>query len=111
MQKFTFLVSLCVVAPVWAGPKLIAPPFGFERNDGQTSGEVRYFSRGPSSTLFLTDHKAVLSLPGASVEMTLKGASRRARPEAVDLEPGAVNYFIGETSSAWRRSIPRYSRV
>jgi uncharacterized protein (TIGR03437 family) len=89
----------------------MTPPLGFERNDGQTAGEVRYFSRGPSSTLFLTGHKAILSFQGASLEMTPQGANPAPRIEAVDREPGAVNYLIGEDSSQWRRSVPRYERV
>lgn len=43
--------------------------------------------------------------------MTLAGANPAARIEALDRAPGAVNYFIGEDSSRWRRSIPRYGRV
>lgn len=77
-------------------PKFMTQPIGFERNDGQTASEVRYFSRGPSATLFLTERRAVLSLHGASLEMTLKGASPAGHIEAFDSAPGAVNYFIGE---------------
>lgn len=43
--------------------------------------------------------------------MTLAGANPAARIEALDRTPGEVNYFIGEDSSQWRRSIPRYERV
>ena len=70
------LVAVVLLAPVWAKPKLMTQPLGFERNEGQTASQVKYFSRGPSCKLFLTEHKAVLSLPGAALEMTLKGANR-----------------------------------
>jgi len=98
MTTTRLIASLCVLAPVWAGPKLMTQPLGFERNDGQTSSEVRYFSRGPSSTLFLTARKAVLSFQGASLEMTLAGANPAARIEALDRTPGDVNYFVGQDS-------------
>ncbi len=111
MTNCGFIVALCVSAQVWAAPKLMTQPLGFERNDGQTASEVRYFSRGPASTLFLTASKAVLSFQGASLEMALQGANPAARIEGVDRAPGAANYFIGADSSRWRSSIPRYARV
>jgi hypothetical protein len=40
MMTSRFIADLCVLAPVWAAPKLMTQPLGFERNDGQTSSEA-----------------------------------------------------------------------
>ena len=104
------LVAVVLLAPVWAKPKLMTQPLGFERNEGQTASQVKYFSRGPSCKLFLTQHKAVLSLPGAALEMTLQGANRESPLQPEEQLPGAVNYLIGDPSQ-WHRAISLYARV
>ncbi len=111
MTTLQVIVGLAVLTPAWAAPKLMTQPLSFERNDGQTATEVRYFSRGPSSALYLTARKAVLSFHGTSLEMRPENANPKASLEAEDCTPGEVNYFIGEDTSRWRRSIPRYERV
>ena len=40
-------------------------PLSFEPNAGQTDGRVKFFSRGPGYTVFLTGDEAVLALPRA----------------------------------------------
>src|SRR5437763_4383940 len=40
-------------------------PLSFEDNQGQTSADVRFLSRGNGYALFLTDNEAVLSLQSA----------------------------------------------
>src|SRR5688572_1604015 len=39
-------------------------PLSFAANEGATDARVRFLSRGPGYTLFLTDSEAVLSLGG-----------------------------------------------
>src|SRR5688572_8713313 len=39
-------------------------PLSFEANQGQTASQVRFLSRGPGYTLFLTPTEAVLALRG-----------------------------------------------
>ena len=41
-------------------------PLSFEPNSGQTDGDVRFLSRGPGYTLFLTGDQAVLRLKSKS---------------------------------------------
>ena len=47
-------------------PKLLASygklPLGFEANQGQVRGPVKFLSRGRGYTIFLTDDEAVLTL-------------------------------------------------
>jgi hypothetical protein len=95
-------------------------PLGFEPNDGQVDGQVRFLARGSGYGLFLTATEAVLALQTpagrdrpserAVVRMKLASASRHVRIEGLDALPGTVNYFVGDPSR-WRRSVPSYARV
>ncbi len=116
-------------------------PLSFEANWGQTNKRVRFVSRGPGYTLFLTPDAAVLSLrnpgrevrtrdpnrrPGqaksatrakpaqngsAVVSMRLVGASPNLETIGVDKLPGRSNYLIGRDHSKWRTNVPRYAKV
>ncbi|HUO05401.1 MAG TPA: SBBP repeat-containing protein, partial [Candidatus Binataceae bacterium] len=111
-------------------------PLSFERNDGQTNGQVKFLSRGSGYTLFLTPSGAVLTLSkptdenhhaahqknvdkkanrekvkGAAVRVSLIGADRSAKIEGQDEQTAKANYFIGNDPKKWHRNIPLYSRV
>ena len=109
-------------------------PLGFEPNQGQTDGAVRFLSRGPGYTLFLTPTEAVLALRGpeetlppnpspllkgegerggqvVTVRMKLIGANPKLETTGLDVLPGTVNYFRGKDPKHWRRHIPTYARV
>ncbi|WP_114209708.1 SBBP repeat-containing protein [Acidisarcina polymorpha] len=112
-------------------------PLSFEANQGQTDPQVRFLSRGPGYSLFLTGHAAVLALskrtpqPGKAssdrplpsaiakdqkfetevVRMELVGASGGLQVSGTDPLPGKVNYFTGSDPSKWHSSIPTYARV
>jgi len=105
-------------------------PLGFERNHGQTDGQVQFVSRGHGYTLFLTGDEAVLELgktgsvpstaaaavksnPSASglVRMRLVAASAGVKATGLDELPGKSNYFIGNDRSKWRSSVPNYAKV
>jgi hypothetical protein len=57
--------------PAEIQPKLLASygklPLGFEANQGQVRGPVKFLSRGHGYTIFLTDDEAVLTLRKSSV--------------------------------------------
>lgn len=102
-------------------------PLSFSANEGATDGRVRFLSRGPGYTLFLTDSEAVLRLDGPStgrppksapsgrdeaiLRMRLLGAN--PTPVAAGLEPmaGKSHYFIGDDPSQWRADVSTYSKV
>ena len=106
-------------------------PMRFESNVGQTDARVKFLSRGPGSTLFLTANEAVLSLRANSaaskhraghgaenpsarravVRMALVGASNNPEVVGEDALPGRSNYFIGNNSSKWHAGVPGYARV
>jgi hypothetical protein len=113
-------------------------PLAFEENQGQTSPEVRFHSRGDGYELFLTSQEVVLGLrqpmptqpasrdravrlrgdrktsvldKGSYLRMRLKGANPTPEIVAAGLLPGRVNYFIGNDPNKWRTDVRVYSQV
>jgi len=108
-------------------------PLQFEANRGQTHKDVRFLSRGPGYSLYLTADEAVLvlstptpdtprnardtrrdpKLQGKSValRMSLVGAARKPQVTGLDELPGKANYFIGKDRSKWRTNAPTYAKV
>ncbi|HUZ47705.1 MAG TPA: SBBP repeat-containing protein [Terriglobia bacterium] len=100
-------------------------PLSFELNQGQTSEQVKFLSRGPGYALFLTNDDAVLALKGTAQEVGKKGQAAKSTvlrmklaganqsPKVAGLEelPGKSNYLIGKDSTKWRTNIPNYAKV
>ena len=95
-------------------------PLAFEQNQGQTSEEVKFLSRGAGYTLFLTSADAVLALRKTSHEgnpaqtvlrMKLRGGSPASRVAGRGELPGRTNYLIGRDPEKWRRGVARFERV
>jgi hypothetical protein len=113
-------------------------PLSFESNSGQTDKNVKFLSRGPGYSLFLTGDEAVIELkkavpqsselkglhvrqPGeakkqtatksAVLRMKLTGANAANRVMGEDELPGKVNYFIGNDPSKWRTNVATYAKV
>ncbi len=107
-------------------------PLTFERNDGQTDPQVKFLSRGPGYSLFLTERSAVLSIPAASkpspakdgiaapkaidtkvsvLRVDLAGSKPPTRIEGEDLQDSVSNYFVGKDRTKWRSAVPNYGQV
>ena len=105
-------------------------PLTFEANQGQMDPQVRFVSRGPGYTAFLTGDGMVLSLRaqqvvanrGANVvpaspakyttlQFRLLGAARNPAVVGEVPQPGRVNYFIGNNPAKWQRNVPTYAQV
>jgi Beta-propeller repeat/Abnormal spindle-like microcephaly-assoc'd, ASPM-SPD-2-Hydin len=113
-------------------------PLTFEANQGQTSSEVRFISRGKGYTAFLTAGEVVLALRpnqpvsaqpmsdmaapnfapnksqppmGATVQFKLVGVAQNPAVIGEDPLPGRVNYFIGRDPAKWHTNVPTYARV
>lgn len=107
-------------------------PLRFEANRGQLASPVKFTSRNPSHTLFLTANEAVLELQkqgsktqrenesanfapsqpeSAIVKMKLVGASPESNVIALDELPGKSNYFIGDDPRRWRTNVANFARV
>ncbi len=109
-------------------------PMRFETNVGQVNPQVRFISRGPGYSLFLTPTEAVMTLqaseggsqgkkthpgelesaarnPQSVVRMKLAGAHPAPQLEGLDALPGKSNYLVGNDQGQWRRNVTSYSRV
>lgn len=112
-------------------------PMTFESNRGQTAKQVKFVSRGPGYSLFLTPTEAVIALKQDSSESKPSAKSRPVRahgrkpvetgcsvlrislddaaksPAVTGLDPlpGKANYFIGNDPRKWHTNLPTYSRV
>jgi hypothetical protein len=109
-------------------------PLSFEVNEGQTDAKVKFLSRGPGYTLFLTGDEAVFSLRGskaggvalparhqstpmlvptanAVLRMKLRNSNHAAKVTGVDELAGTSNYFIGNDPAKWRTNVPTYAKV
>jgi uncharacterized repeat protein (TIGR01451 family) len=98
---------------------------------------AKFVTRGPGYSLFLGPEGAILSTVSHSntdskqrdskkqnsakrdaspvrvnsLQMKLAGANPNASLTAADLLPGKSNYFLGNDSAKWRRSVPQFARV
>ncbi len=91
-------------------------PLIFEANRGQTDARVKFLSRGPGYTLFLTESEAVLSLRGTDGKghaLRVKLLDAKAEPKMTGLArlPGVSNYFIGRDRSKWQTGVPHFAKV
>ena len=105
-------------------------PLHFEMNTGQFAREVRFASRTPTSTLFLTASEATLIMAGsrvprdgiaiershqrrtaAAVRLRPVGARRGVRPAPLDQLRARINVVRGKDRSRWRQDVPAFERV
>jgi hypothetical protein len=106
-------------------------PLTFEVNRGQIDPHVRFVSRGPGYTAFLTGDGMVLSLrakrvatsPATALDVPASSTKKSAlrfrllgaakNPSVVGEIPqvGRVNYFVGNNPAKWQKNIPTYGRV
>jgi len=110
-------------------------PLSFEANQGQTDPRVKFVSRSPGYSLFLTNDEAVFSLrvgktkaradsrhsgptqpsglPNKQtlVRMKLVNSNRSAKVTGENQLQGKSNYFVGNDPEKWRSNIPNYGRV
>jgi Big-like domain-containing protein/centrosomal CEP192-like protein/beta-propeller repeat-containing protein/ASPM-SPD-2-Hydin domain-containing protein/HYDIN/CFA65/VesB family protein len=147
LRLFSWLALLATVpiatgaanpaSPTPAGPSLIAAygnlPLSFEANVGQVDPSVKFISRGPGYTLFLTATKVAVNLrsgprpdhrlfvdraektPTLSnsvvIQMNLVGASQETPVRGLDELPGKANYFIGNDPAKWHTNVATYGKV
>jgi len=112
-------------------------PLFFEPNLGQghldpADRRTKFVTRGPGYSLFLGPEGAILSTVSqpnldskkedpqqrnaslarvSSLQMKLAGANPHATLTGTDLLPGKSNYFIGNDSAKWQRSVPQFASV
>jgi len=108
-------------------------PMRFERNQGQTTDNVKFLSRGQGYTVFLTPTETVMALSqpeefaktanvrhgrpapqkkmATALRMTLVGANRAPQMEGIDELPGKSHYFVDSDPAKWRTNVPQYAKL
>ncbi|HUO06434.1 MAG TPA: choice-of-anchor D domain-containing protein [Candidatus Binataceae bacterium] len=124
------------IAKADAAKAIAGMPLYFERNAGQTAASVKFLSRAPRYSLFLTDDaSAVFAMVAGStgksripagflskqtdegkltesvLRIRMIGANQHPQAEAMEPLQGRVNYLIGSDSKKWHTDIPTYGRV
>ena len=109
----------------------LSTPMYFEQNVGQTDAQVRFLSRGPSYSVFLTRSGPVFSLAATSrapvacklpscakaarkadvVRMAFANANPDPATEGVDRQPGKSHYFIGNDRNRWHSNVAHFAKV
>src|SRR5438876_3294531 len=140
LLAFTFLAAFAWQATAATGARLSESygklPLHFEANRGQAHKDVRFLSRGPGYSLYLTSSEAVLVLsrpdadakrdarstpvraevPSAhaksvALRMSLVGAAHKPVVSGLEEQPGKANYFIGKDPAKWRTRVSIYAKV
>ncbi|MCA9482237.1 MAG: SBBP repeat-containing protein [Nitrospina sp.] len=116
-----------------------AMPLMFEENKGQTSDEVRFYSRGRGYNFYLTPTESVMVLsktikehPGpikephrfdprenmdppkieqSVVRMEVVGANKKATIKGQEKLKSTSHYFVGNDKSKWRQGVAHYQKV
>lgn len=86
-------------------------PMSFEANRGQAGADVAFLTRGRGHRLSLTRTGTVLETRGATVRMTMAGASAQVDVAGQRQLPGKVNDLTGSDPAQWHTDIPTFSSV
>src|SRR5438477_122764 len=139
LGAFTLLIGIALPASAATDVRVSENygkfPLHFEANRGQIHKNVRFLSRGPGYSLYLTAGEAVLVLskPNAdtkrdsrstpeqgdaqtpvkavALRMHLVGAAPKPPVSGLDELPGKANYFIGQDPAKWPTNVPTYAKV
>src|SRR5256886_2115887 len=139
LGAFTLLIGIALPASAATDVRVSENygkfPLHFEANRGQIHKNVRFLSRGPGYSLYLTAGEPVraLSNPNAdrkrdsrstpeqgdaqtpakavALRMHLVGAAPKPPVSGLDELPGKANYFIGQDPAKWRTNVPTYAKV
>lgn len=110
--------ALGLAAPASVGKNLEAAqsmlsdlPLHFEANQGQMDSRVRFQSRTPEHTLFLTGDEAVLSIRSGALRMSLAGGNSQPAIAGVDRLSSRSDYMIGRSKERWARNVPHFAKV
>jgi uncharacterized repeat protein (TIGR01451 family) len=89
-------------------------PLGFERNEGQAPGDVKFTSHlGAVSVSFLPDRVDFATRGPTPVALSLRlvGAKPTATISAEEPLPGRSNFILGNDPKAWRMGVQQFRRL
>jgi hypothetical protein len=101
-------------------------PLSFEANHGQAPAAVKFLSKGPGYTMYLTGSGFILALSQAEpsaginesqepqlsiVQMSLAESAEGPEIVGLEMQPGRSNYLIGDNPDNWHTNVPNYGQV
>jgi len=110
-MKYQILPIYLLTAATLAGTSQISVPLHFEPNQGQTDPQVRFLSRAPGFTLFLTEREAIVASGSSEVRMRLVASRPATRITGLGRQPGVSHYLTGNGPAHWTTGVTRYARV
>lgn len=91
---------------------------GFEENRGQFDESVRFVSRRPDQSVFLTAKEAVFTMPvkdskkkSFALRMEFGGANKNSTFSGLDAASGKTNYFRGSDANKWESEVSTFAQV
>lgn len=96
--------------------RTLTDSLSFIPNSGLTNPMVQFFIRNRGDTWLFTNERIILVKNG-KIEKTLSLDtifSEMTGPTSVnagELQPGKVNFFLGQSESSWKRNIPTYDSI
>jgi hypothetical protein len=111
LSRFGVLLCLAPLAGAAPTPEMLARlPLRFEANQGQAPANVRYTARAGAYTLQLTEGGPAVYLGARRIDISLPGANRAPRIDALDPLRTRTSYFVGPRDR-WRPDVPSFARV
>ncbi len=106
-------LAVAMLAAPAAGTAGTPLPVVFELNRGQADTRVKFLSRGPGYTLFVTQPGVTLADRRAGQAVQLRHLGAHRDPEIVGLRPlpGRTHYVRGRNPANWHTDVPTYDGV
>jgi hypothetical protein len=86
-------------------------PLSFEPNLGQADAAVKFLAHTQGYAFSVSADEVLFTGRNGSERMKILGASRTARIEYLDKQPGVSSYFVASDPAKWRTNISNYGKV
>lgn len=93
-------------------------PLYFEKNEGQIDSRFKYLTRCPGHVLYFAPNEVFISLSKnktggmfSALNIQFVNANPHSLIKGIDEQACKSNYFIGNDTAQWRRSISNYAKI
>jgi len=97
-------------------------PLSFIKNEGQKDKEILFYEQAPGHTTAFTKEGMLIAVsklgkqkdnnPASSEVLSLQPVTTSsATVEALEKQPGKVNYFVGKDPKAWKTDVSTYGAI
>ncbi len=109
-------MRVATVLVLWQALSLAGPlALHFEKNVGQSGGQVQYLAKVRSATIFVEDDGFVLYRSSGDratqIQIRVEGTNPSASWQPQEPVGGTTSYLIGNDPRAWIRDVPHFQRL